>query len=190
VFLPAGTTGSFTVTVDAASIGGDGVPGNGDTTDQDFALIVYNGSTGPVGPNASFFGSPTSGNAPLSVNFTDTSSGGPTAWSWTFGDGGTSSAQNPSHTYVNPGSYSVTLAITAPGGSDSTTLTNYINVSAPPAPGIADGSFELQTAGAAPTTPWSVSGSGHVVNPAGGTTSDSGMPTNGTNWAEISGTST
>jgi hypothetical protein len=45
VFLPAGTTGSFTVTVTATNIAGDGVPGNADTTDQDFALVIYNGTT-------------------------------------------------------------------------------------------------------------------------------------------------
>lgn len=43
VFLPAGTTGAFTVTVRPAAINSDGVPNNGDTTDQDFALVVYNG---------------------------------------------------------------------------------------------------------------------------------------------------
>jgi hypothetical protein len=43
VFLPAGVSGSFTVRVRATNIAGDGVPGNGDTTDQDFALVIYNG---------------------------------------------------------------------------------------------------------------------------------------------------
>ncbi|HKP88210.1 MAG TPA: S8 family serine peptidase [Blastocatellia bacterium] len=43
VWLPAGTVGAFVVRVRAANIAGDGVPGNGDSTDQDFALAVYNG---------------------------------------------------------------------------------------------------------------------------------------------------
>jgi len=43
VFLPAGQSGRFTVRVRAANIAGDGVPGNADSTDQDFALVVYNG---------------------------------------------------------------------------------------------------------------------------------------------------
>jgi hypothetical protein len=43
VFLPAGTTGNFTVTVTAANINSDGVPGDADPLDQDFALVVYNG---------------------------------------------------------------------------------------------------------------------------------------------------
>ncbi|HKV39523.1 MAG TPA: S8 family serine peptidase, partial [Blastocatellia bacterium] len=42
VWLPAGTVGSFEVRVRATSIGGDGVPGNADTLDQDFGLVVYN----------------------------------------------------------------------------------------------------------------------------------------------------
>lgn len=47
VFLPAGETGSLTITVSAANIGGDGVPNVGDGTDQDFAVVVYNGSQNP-----------------------------------------------------------------------------------------------------------------------------------------------
>ena len=45
VFLPAGTTGAFSITVRATNIAGDAVPGNGDTTDQDFALLVYNSTS-------------------------------------------------------------------------------------------------------------------------------------------------
>lgn len=43
VWLPAGTTGTFLVRVRSSNIAGDGVPGNGDLSDQDFALVVYNG---------------------------------------------------------------------------------------------------------------------------------------------------
>ena len=52
VFLPAGTSGAFTVTVTATNINSDGVPANASSLDQDFALVVYNASTGPfVGLN-------------------------------------------------------------------------------------------------------------------------------------------
>jgi cysteine-rich repeat protein len=44
VWLPAGTTGTFTVTVRAQNLAGDGVPNVGDGIDQDFALVVYNGA--------------------------------------------------------------------------------------------------------------------------------------------------
>ncbi len=135
VFLPAGTSGAFTVTVDAISIGGDGVPGNADTTDQDFALVVYNGSTGaPAAPVASFTGTPTSGSAPLLVNFTDASTGTITGWSWDFGDTGTSSAQNPSHSYAAAGTYTVSLTVTGPDGNDTLVRTAYITVGAPVPP--------------------------------------------------------
>src|SRR5262249_48272822 len=43
VWLPVGTVGTFVIRVKASNIAGDGVPGNGDPTDQDFALVVYNG---------------------------------------------------------------------------------------------------------------------------------------------------
>ena len=86
----------------------------------------------PQPPVASFSGSPTSGITPLTVNFTDTSSGQPTSWAWTFGDGGTSTAQNPSHVYTAAGTYSVTLTATNTVGSNSLTKTNYITVMPPP----------------------------------------------------------
>lgn len=190
VFLPAGTSGSFTVTVRAASIAGDGVPGNGDSTDQDFALIVTNAATGPVPPTADFSGAPTSGSFPLNVAFTDASSASVTSWAWDFGDGGSSSAQHPSHTYTAAGSYTVSLTVTDAVGSDVETKTSYITVSTPAGPGVGDGSFEGQSAGAAPATPWTVDfGAGHVVNPAG-VSSDNGMPSDGSQWLELSAAST
>ena len=79
-------------------------------------------------PTAAFTASPTSGSAPLDVDFTDTSTGGtPTSWSWDFGDGGSSSLANPSHTYTKPGSYPVTLTAKNSGGT-STTLPQTITV--------------------------------------------------------------
>jgi PKD repeat protein len=72
-------------------------------------------------PTASFTASPTSGAAPLTVNFTDTSTGGPLSWAWEFGDGETATAQNPSHTYTTAGNYTVRLTVTNDDGSDSST---------------------------------------------------------------------
>ncbi|MBU1319037.1 MAG: S8 family serine peptidase [candidate division Zixibacteria bacterium] len=82
----------------------------------------------PTPPVANFSGSPTSGTVPLTVNFTDLSTGSVTSWSWTFGDGGTSTAQNPSHQYTSANTYTVSLTVTGPGGSDGETKTNYITV--------------------------------------------------------------
>lgn len=60
VFLPAGTTGSFSITVRGTNIAGDGVRNNADTTDQDFALLVYNGSAGTPVPDYSVSATPSS----------------------------------------------------------------------------------------------------------------------------------
>ncbi|KAF5036268.1 PKD domain protein [anaerobic digester metagenome] len=83
-------------------------------------------------PVADFSAIPTSGTAPHVVQFTDTSTNGPTSWAWTFGDGGTSILQNPSHTYASAGIYTVTLTATNAGGSDTETKTGYITVEAAP----------------------------------------------------------
>ena len=53
------------------------------------------------------------------VDFTDTSSFLPTSWEWSFGDGGTSTLQNPSHLYTTPGRYPVVLKVTNDEGSSS-----------------------------------------------------------------------
>jgi PGF-pre-PGF domain-containing protein len=60
-------------------------------------------------------------NYPLQVSFTDMSTGAPTAWLWNFGDGSTSSEQNPKHTYFAPGTYTVTLTVSNINGWDSET---------------------------------------------------------------------
>lgn len=118
--------GSFSVTLTATGPGGsDGVTKNGYITV----------TAPPVAPTAEFSGSPTSGTNPLLVSFTDLSTGDVTGWSWTFGDGGTSTAQSPTHTYTAAGSYDVSLTATGPGGSDGVTKTGYITVSDPPTGG-------------------------------------------------------
>jgi len=80
-------------------------------------------------PTADFSGNPETGEAPLTVTFTDLSSNNPTLWSWNFGDGGTSSDQNPSYAYESPGNFTVALtAANDCGGSDTVTKTDYISV--------------------------------------------------------------
>jgi len=88
----------------------------------------------PDAPTANFTGAPTSGNVPLAVSFTDSSTGSPTAWSWTFGDGNASTVQSPSHTYASAGTYTVSLVATNSVGWDSETKTDYITVTNVPAP--------------------------------------------------------
>ena len=82
----------------------------------------------PILPVANFGGSPVSGKAPLNVIFTDTSTGSPTAWKWNFGDGTTSTAKNPTHTYSAVGNYTVKLTATNAAGSNTVTESNYIKV--------------------------------------------------------------
>ncbi len=74
----------------------------------------------------------TSGEAPLTVGFTDLSTGNITSWLWTFGDNTTSTAQNPSHTYTTAGTFPVSLTVTGPGGSNTAQLTTPISVTLPP----------------------------------------------------------
>jgi PKD repeat protein len=83
-------------------------------------------------PVASFTASPAPATPPLIVNFSNTSTGTITSYAWTFGDGGTDTAQNPSHVYASPGTYTVSLTVTGPGGSNTQTRTIYI-----PIPGTA-----------------------------------------------------
>jgi PKD repeat protein len=72
-----------------------------------------------LGLHADFRASPTSGAAPLSVQFTDASAGGPTSWSWDFGDSATSTQDSPSHQYATPGAYSVSLTVSSGANSDT-----------------------------------------------------------------------
>ncbi len=80
-------------------------------------------------PVAAFSGTPTSGVAPLAVTFTDASTGMVSSWSWDFGDGSPpSTAQHPQHVYTAPGTYTVTLVATGPGGADTAVRAGYVTV--------------------------------------------------------------
>jgi PKD repeat protein len=84
---------------------------------------------------ADFIGSPTSGAAPLKVQFTDKSTGSPNNWFWDFGDGFTSAGvQNPSHSYQFGGKYTVTLSITLGEEVDRMVKKDYITVVGGPQP--------------------------------------------------------
>ena len=82
-----------------------------------------------IAPVAGFSVSQTSGLAPLTVQFVDTSrsdSAPITSWVWDFGDGTSSTLQSPSHTY-STGDYAVSLTVTSSLGSDTRTLPGQIN---------------------------------------------------------------
>ncbi len=111
-------------------------------------------SPAPIGAGlkADFSGTPTSGPAPLDVTFTDLSTGTVDTYFWDFGDGETSMAANPFHTYAADGTYTVVLAVSGPRGTDNEVKTAYITVgSGGPGPGILDANFTANpTSGVAP----------------------------------------
>jgi hypothetical protein len=133
VFLPAGTSGPLQITVTAANIAGDGVPGQGDTTDQDFALVCYNCAQNP---DFTLTATPASleicapANAVYTANigsilgFTNpvtlTATGNPAGSTATFSanpvtPAGTSTLTIGSTGAAAPGSYTITIGGTASG---------------------------------------------------------------------------
>ncbi len=84
-------------------------------------------------PAADFSASVISGNAPLTVKFTDKSTGSPTEWKWSFGDGSALVTQyNPTYTYTKAGTYTVKETVSNAAGKDTEIKTNYITVKAAP----------------------------------------------------------
>ncbi len=74
------------------------------------------------------------------INFSDNSSNCPNQWHWDFGDGGTDISQNPTHNYLNNGTYNVKLRVVNPYGTDSITKVHMITVAKPlpPTPAFTD----------------------------------------------------
>jgi len=172
VFLPAGTSGNFTITVKATNIAGDGVPGNADTTDQDFALVAYNA-------NGSVSTTPTIGVSPTSLSFTATAGGanpanqtisitntGGGTLNWTASDNQTWLTLSPasgtapstltasvSTTGLAAGTYNATITITATGATNSPlSVPVTLTVNAAGTELIVNGGFESGS------TPWVLSG--------------------------------
>lgn len=128
------TKGNFTVTLT--------VSGSGGTDQKSILITVYN----PV--SANFSATPITGIAPLSVTFTNQSSGDYSSLLWDFGDGTTSTLLNPIHSFTEKGSYTISLVATGPGGTDELIQTDYINVYSP-----AEAAFTASpTAGSFPLT--------------------------------------
>jgi len=116
------TSGDFDVELVATG------PGGSDTMTADAYVSVTEGVTADFSPSV------TTGTAPLSIDFTDLSTGSPTAWYWDFGDTGTDVVQNPTHVYTTAGTYTVMLVATGECGPDTLVQTDPILVDAPPAP--------------------------------------------------------
>jgi PKD repeat protein len=119
--LPSGSTNYFAVTAY------DGAGAQSIYSNEVSATEV---ASGPV---ASFSASATTGVAPMAVNFTNASTGSITGYAWNFGDGTSSTSQNPAKVYSSPGVYTVSLQVTGPGGTNTQTRTNYITATSTPA---------------------------------------------------------
>ncbi len=112
-------------------------------------------------PTASFTSNLTSGSKPLDVEFTDQSTQGTgtiTEWNWNFGDGESSTEQNPTHIYTEIGTYTVSLSITDENNfSDTEIKTNYITVYALPLQASDPQPTDLQTSvEIEPTLSWTI----------------------------------
>ncbi|MEU4770194.1 PQQ-dependent sugar dehydrogenase [Actinosynnema sp. NPDC023794] len=111
--------------------------------------IEYN-PAGNKAPTARAGANPTSGLAPLTVAFSSTGSsdpeGGALTYAWNFGDGTSSTAANPSHTYTANGRYTATLTVTDPGGRSGS------------------GSVEITVGNTAPTVTLNIPVNGSVFN--------------------------
>ncbi|MBP7715814.1 MAG: PKD domain-containing protein [Methanoregulaceae archaeon] len=83
---------------------------------------------GILPPEAQFTSNTTSGPAPLTVQFNDSSNGTVTSYAWDFGDGASSTEKNPVHTYTSYGMYNVSLTVTNAVGEDTITKNDYIQV--------------------------------------------------------------
>jgi len=149
---------------DSPTAGVDG-PQDGNGASNAGAAYIY----GP-GTSANFAGSPTSGDEDHLVYFTDLSTGpGLSHWYWSFGDTGTSTLANPTHLYVDPGTYTVSLSVTGTDGSNTKTRADYIAVN-----DLCDPGYSYYN--------------GTGINPSLFTTTD--LPTLGTTWtSQIDGSS-
>jgi PKD repeat protein len=120
------TAGNFNATLTVTD-------NNGATGSSSVAISASTAGNQP--PTASAAATPTSGKAPLVVAFTGSgtdSDGTIASYAWTFGDGGTSNLQNPSHTYLSPGNYTATVTVTDNGGATGSSTVGISAVSNQP----------------------------------------------------------
>jgi len=179
VFLPAGTSGVFTVTITASNIAGEGVPGNADVTDQDFALVVYNATPRPTIsalPSPLVFTGAEGGANPASQALAITNSGGGTlAWSavddqpWlSLSVGSGTAPASPSVSVstagLTAGTYNANITVSGTNATNTPLIVPVtLTVTAPSDDLIVNGGFESTL------TPWVRQGAALVHEPKGPT---------------------
>ncbi len=105
-----------------------------DRRNGDFDIFLFTIGISMPSLDAGFSTNTTQGTAPVTVAFTDTTSGQPQGWEWYFGDGNSSHEQHPVHTYNSEGSYSVTLTVHNPYQRDALRKNELISVKSEPVP--------------------------------------------------------
>ncbi|RKY13557.1 MAG: hypothetical protein DRP63_09455, partial [Planctomycetota bacterium] len=120
----SGTAGTYSVDV---TVTDSSSPAQSDNATLQ---LVVNSAGGGTTLKADFEANPTQGKAPLTVTFTDKSTGSPTSWEWNFDNDGTvdSTQQNPTYTYKDPGWYTVKLTVSDGTSSDICVKEMYILV--------------------------------------------------------------
>jgi len=92
------------------------------------AVVADSKISGGSAPTPNFTAQVTAGSAPLTVTLSGSGTSTPTGYAWDFGDGTTSTAQNPTKTYVSPGTYTVTLTATNAFGAGVRKRAGFITV--------------------------------------------------------------
>lgn len=144
--------GTFSVKLESTG------PGGTDTLTRENYITVNS-----TPPSASFSGNPTSGTKDLRVQFTNNSQNY-SSLVWDFGDGNSSSEENPSHIYTSIGSYNVSLTATGDGGTDTNVESGYITVSDIQTPAfIIDEKYINASSGSTITVNWNILGASGVA---------------------------
>ncbi|MFM7668291.1 MAG: PKD domain-containing protein, partial [Bacteroidota bacterium] len=157
--------------------------------------INLTGTAVPTPPTASFTSTPT-GTACTgqTVQYTSTSTGSPSSYSWTFAGGtpATSTVQNPTVTYSAPGTYNVSLTATNSLGSNTSNQTNYITINqtpsvtgTTPASRCGTGTVSLAATASTGTISWFSAATGGTALGTGGTFTTPSISTNTTYYVEV-----
>ena len=169
------SAGTYTVVLTVTD--NDGATGTSSTT----ITVTGGGGGGNQPPTAVASATPTSGDAPLAVQFTGSNStdsdGSITSYAWDFGDGGTSSVADPAYTYNSAGTFNARLIVTDDGGLQDTAFVT-ITVTQPNQPPTA--TITQPADGATFTVGQSVAFAGEGTDPEDGT-----LPASAFTWTSI-----